>query len=314
MGKRLLAVLAAVFCLSAPFLHAEEDSDLNRPLPIDLKARDDVLYRHKLSAGWLMVRPQGESKVLRLRVPDALLPSAQSFDAAVSTRLADVDTPGLFYTYSITDHWGIEVFGGVPPDVELVGKGVINAPVTVIKLPPLPIVGSLPGLGGELQAGGLTQLLDAGDPAVNPLATAKAWVPTVITTYTFFGRNALIRPYVGLGLTYGFLTDPEVNPNAVAKLNEKGPLLALITNNPRADRVTAEAEADPFFSAVATLGLNINLTRQLGILASATYVPAETTLHLRIKDRDEKIVATADTDIKIDPFIFFVALSYRFNL
>lgn len=310
--RSLLAPALSFSCaLLSPAVFAAEPDTWDPKPPVV----EDELYKHKLSLGYLMIRPQSVGHGLDVSIPSAILPSAQNFTANnVETRVGNADTPGLFYTYAIDEHWGIEVFGGVPPEIELYGKGVVNAPVTVISLPPLPIIGQLPGLGGQLEAGGLTELLDAGYPGNNPLATGKTWSPTVITTYTLFDKNALIRPYIGLGLTYGFLTDIKVNPNITKSLNEKGALIALITGNPDATTVSIEGEADPFFSAVGTLGVDVNLTEQFGLKASATYVPSSTDVRLKIKDSKGKQIGEASSNIPIDPLIFFVAISYRFNL
>lgn len=276
---------------------------------------EDELYRHKISVGQLMIRPQSQGKGLTVSIPSAVLPSASYFHADnVTTTVGDSDTPGIFYSYAIDDHWGIEVFGGIPPDIDLYGNGVINAPVTVLQLPPLPIIGSLPGFGGQLQAGGLTQLLDAGDPANNPIATGKAWSPTVIATYTLFDRNARLRPYVGLGLSYGFLTDIKVNPHITEDLNSKGALIALITGNPNATSVSIKGEADPFFTAVGTLGVDVRLTEKLGLKFSASYVPSSTDVRLKIYDSVGTEIGEVSSNILIDPVIYFAAVSYRFNL
>lgn len=310
--SRLAPVLTISCALFSPGIFAADPEDPWNPKP---PVVEDELYKHKLSLGYLMLRPQSVGHGLDVSIPTAILPSAQKFTAEnIETWVGDSNTIGLFYSYAIDDHWGIEVYGGIPPEIELYGKGVANAPVTVINLPPLPIIGSLPGFGGQLQAGGLTELLNAGDPANNPLATGKAWSPTLITTYTFFDKNALIRPYLGLGLTYGFLTDIEVNPNITKSLNEKGALIALITGNPDASTVTVEGEAEPFWSGVGVVGVDVNLTEKFGIKASATYVPSSTDVRLLIKDSKGKQIGEATTNIPIDPLIFFVAVSYRFNL
>lgn len=313
MDKRLFAGLGLALCLSSGITHAEEENEYNRP--IHLEASDDVLYHHKLSLGYLFVRPQGVAHGVDVTIPNAALPSLQSFNAAdVDARVANFGTPGLFYSYAINDHWGVQLFGGIPPEIKLMGQGVINAPVTVLKLPPLPIVGNLPGFGGQLQAGGLTELLDAGAPANNPIATGKAWTPTAITTYTFFDRNALIRPFVGVGFTYGFLTNVKVNPNVTDALNQKAALLVLLTGDADAQKVTVKGEADPFFSAVGTLGVNVNFTKQLGLEASASYVPSATKVRIKIYDQKDVQIGETSTTIPINPYIFFVALTYRFNL
>lgn len=280
-----------------------------------LPLAEDMLYRHKLSLGYLMLRPQSVGHGLNVSLPTAIVPPARSFTAEnVETRVGDVETLGLFYSYAFDTHWGLELFGGIPPEVELHARGSINLPVTVLQLPPLPINPGLPNFGGQLQAGGATELLNIGDPANNPIATGKAWLPTAIATYTFFDNNALIRPYLGLGLSYGFLTDIKINPHITAALNERGALLALITGNPDASTVNLEGEADPFFSVVGTLGVDINLTEQFGLKASASYMPSSTEARVLIKDSKGQQIGEISSNIPIDPLIFFVAFSYRFNL
>lgn len=88
---------------------------------------------------------------------------------------------------------------------------------------------------------------------------------------------------------------------------------ALITGNPDATTVSIEGEADPFFSAVGTLDVDVNLTEKFGLKASATYVPSSTDVRLKIKDSKGKEIGQASSTIPIDPLIFFVAVSYRFN-
>ncbi|MGH8493703.1 MAG: OmpW/AlkL family protein [Moraxellaceae bacterium] len=311
--RSLLAPALTISCaLLSPHAFSADEPDPWDPKP---PVVEDELYKHKLSLGYLMLRPQGVGHGLDVSIPTAILPSAQNFTAEnIETRVGESNTIGLFYSYAIDQHWGIEVFGGIPPEVELYGSGVAYAPVTVLQLPPLPIIGNLPLFGGQLQAGGLTELLNAGDPANNPIATAKAWSPTIITTYTFFDKNALIRPYLGLGMTYGFLTDIKINPHVTESLNEKGALIALLTLNPDASTVSIEGEADPFFSAVGTVGVDVNLTEKFGLKASASYIPSSTDVRLKIKDSKGQQIGEATTNIPIDPFIFFVAVSYRFNL
>lgn len=272
-------------------------------------------YKHKLSLGLLSIQPQAESGPLRLSVPDSILPSAQAFQASDDTTVdvANSETPGLFYTYSINKNWGIEVFGGLPPEIELHGKGTVVAPANLVSLPNLPIIGQLPVLGGGLNVGGLTQVLDLGDMNGKPLATAKAWSPTVIATYTFFDEHAFIRPYLGFGMSYSFFTDLEMNPRVEEQLNEKALLIAAITANPNALEIRVKPDAEPVFSAVGTIGLNINLTKQFGITASASYLPTRTTIEINATDSKGHLVANAKSDVDIDPIIYFVALSYRFG-
>lgn len=307
----LLSSSLIFFCASMaqPALAATEPEPFTPGLPL----AEDTLYRHKLSVGYLMLRPQSVGHGLNVSLPTAIVPPARNFTADnVETRVGDVETLGIFYSYAFDEHWGLELFGGIPPEVELYAQGSINLPVTVLQLPPLPINPGLPNFGGQLQPGGATELLNIGDPANNPIATGKAWLPTVIATYTFFDNNALIRPYLGLGLSYGFLTDIKINPHVTAALNERGALLALITGN--ASTVSLEGEADPFLSVVGTLGVDINLTEQLGFKASASYMPSSTEARVLIRDSKGQQIGEISSDIPIDPLIFFLAFSYRFNL
>lgn len=102
-------------------------------MPLDRKppAAPDVPYKHKPSLGYLMPGPQSEGRALDGKIPAVILPPVQNFTAEnMETRVADSNALGLLYSFVIDDHRGIEVFGGIPPEIGLMGKGVAHTPIT----------------------------------------------------------------------------------------------------------------------------------------------------------------------------------------
>ena len=70
--------------------------------------------------------------------------------------------------------------------------------------------------------------VDLGDPANNPLATARQWSPAALLQYYFFDSSFALRPYLGLGFTYTWFTDVELNAAFDDTLNSSfGRTLAL---------------------------------------------------------------------------------------
>lgn len=80
----------------------------------------------------------------------------------------DLDVLAISYERRFSANWSVQFQGGVPPTLTAVGAG-------------------------------------AGQ-AVGTVATARIWFPTVVALYTFT-NFPIIRPYVGIGTTYTFLTD-----------------------------------------------------------------------------------------------------------
>lgn len=120
----------------------------------------------------------------------------------------DVDTLGLTLNYYINDNVSLQLIGGIPPKVDIKGKGEIFAPMTGLATSPSDLVGILFPDGIDLnQAIPITNLGNK-----SKAASVRAWTPAVEAQYQFgqTGVNKL-RPYIGVGLMYSRFTDIKLN-------------------------------------------------------------------------------------------------------
>lgn len=88
----------------------------------------------------------------------------------INIEVQHVNTPYFAYLRRLTEHWQLELAGGVPPTTHTVATG----PATV---------GSVP-LNGEV------------------VATARWFSPSVLLEYNFFPEHDPLRPFVGAGFNY----------------------------------------------------------------------------------------------------------------
>lgn len=92
------------------------------------------------------------------------VPSGVNFNAR------NLETLYLGYVRSVTDHWLVDVALGWPPLSKMEGKGLAT-------------VGSVP-YNGQV------------------VASSRWLAPAVLLDYQFFGPDARLRPYIGVGVSY----------------------------------------------------------------------------------------------------------------
>ncbi len=117
----------------------------------------------------------------------------------------DVTTLGIMSNYFFTDNISFEMKAGVPPKVDINGKGKIYAPFSAKATPEL--------LGLPLESIDMkNDILITDLEAYGPVASARAWTPAFEFQY-HFGKTGVnkFRPYVGLGLMYAYFNELELN-------------------------------------------------------------------------------------------------------
>jgi outer membrane protein len=247
------------------------------------------------SLGWFHVMPQDSSTPLTTHVaptpintPLRLPSSFTSSGTSLSTNNAD--TVGLVFSHYLTDHIAVTTVAGVPPVFKIYGHGTIK--------PPGP-------------AGALGQQ-DLGDPQANPIVkSVRQWSPALLFQYYFNAPTAKFRPFVGIGVSYNWFSDIQLNQNFVTSTqNNLGAVLAAGAGKPGQTQVSAKASSSwaPVFNA----GVAYNITAHWGLLASVTYIPLKTTSSVIIKAADGTELGVSKADLKADPIISFLALSYKF--
>ena len=117
-----------------------------------------------VAAGWVSVhgiRTTGDIHTdVRPSVAGHLLGVPDSFDSSdTSASVSKVNTLGITFTHYFTDHWSVDFAGGIPAKVDVYGQGVVSPGGTAAPL----------------------FSVDIGDPAVNPLGSARQWSPAIAT-------------------------------------------------------------------------------------------------------------------------------------
>ncbi|MBU3847870.1 MAG: OmpW family protein [Candidatus Acinetobacter avistercoris] len=227
----------------------------------------------------------------------------------------DVTTLGILTNYFFTDNVSLEIKAGIPPKVDIQGKGQIFAPLSGVASPEGigQIVGDLP-LKKDIF---ITDLSGHGQ-----VAEARAWTPAFEFQY-HFGKTGVnkFRPYVGLGLMYAYFNDLEMNPNLEKDLIAAGHKIANIKNGAAGaalDNKESTAnpkvslEASDAFAPVATVGFTYDFNDRWFAVGSVSYahLTGETTITVRDEQLGELI--NAKSDIEINPILGYAGIGYRF--
>jgi outer membrane protein len=75
---------------------------------------------------------------------------------------------------------------------------------------------------------------------------------------------------------------------------------------------TVQAKASSSWAPVFNLGATVAITDRIGLLASVTYIPLKTTSSLIVKAADGTELAVTKGELKADPIITYLALTYKF--
>ncbi|WP_042883638.1 OmpW/AlkL family protein [Cupriavidus necator] len=248
-----------------------------------------------VSAGWFHIRTHGQSDPLTTTLLDAPinyplgLPSTFTAPGS-SLSSSNANTLGLTFSHFVTDHIAVTAVGGVPPEFKLYGHGEL--------IPP--------GPAGALGRQSL------GDPALNPIITkARQWSPAAMVQYHFLDPGTRFRPFLGLGVSYNFFTNIEVNPAFANSVNNNlGAILAAGAGIPGPTSV--EADASSSWAPVFNIGGTYNFDEHWGVTAAVTYIPLKTTSTMTIKAANGTVLSTSKTKLEPNPLVFFLAASYKF--
>lgn len=159
--------------------------------------------------------------------------------------------PVFIFAYGITDNISAELDLGLPYKHKLYGAG------------------SLQGTG--------------------QLGSVEALPPSLFIQYRFFKPEAMVRPFVGLGLTYAYFQKEKGSGQLTALLNTGGPAS------------TFSIDAKAAGTLQAGVAVNINPRWFVDLTVTKTY--------LKIQNK----YSTGQTqDVKIDPLGVIVAVGYKF--
>ena len=229
----------------------------------------------------------------------------------------DVTTLGILSNYFFTDHVSLEMKAGIPPKVDLQGKGKIYAPFAAIATPQ---IGSLPleFLNIDLQNDIFITDLEAHGPA----ASARAWTPAFELQY-HFGKTGVnkFRPYVGLGIMYAYFNELEINPRTEQDLIAAGHMIANIKEGnagaslegkPSNANPTVDLEATDAFAPVATVGFTYDFNERWFAVGSVSYAHLKNETTITVSDDNLGELITSKADIEVNPILAYAGFGMRF--
>jgi outer membrane protein len=248
-----------------------------------------------VSLGWLHIMTQDSSSPITTNVAPTPINGPLSLPSSFTSpgtglSVDNADTLGFTFSHFFTDHLAVTMVGGIPPAYTVSAHGTITPP------------GPAGALGGQ----------DVGLPSVNPVVTSvREWSPALIFQYYFADANAKLRPFAGIGVSYNWYTDLQLNKNFVTQTQTGlGAILAAGAGKPGTVQVSADASSSwqPVFNA----GLTYQFTAHWGMVASLTYMPLKTTSTVTIKAADGTKLGQTQSDLKVNPFVTYLAVSYKF--
>lgn len=239
-----------------------------------------------VSAGWLHIMPQSSAQGVSGSTTDKtpILGAQQASSPNAGFEVQNADTAGLMLDYFVNDNVSLELVLGAPPKMDLSGKGEIS----------LPVVGSVANL-----------------EQFNKIATTDAYTPTFTARYHFGSINNRIRPYVGAGVMYAHFSNVKADPAINTELQTHNPLVGGLLK-PELGKI----KVDDAFAPVATVGVDVNLTKNWFGTASVSYAHLSTDAKLNVignsNTGDRDTVLLGSSKIEINPVVTYLGLGYRF--
>lgn len=239
-----------------------------------------------VSAGWLHIMPQSSAQDISGSTTDKtpILGEQPVSSPGAGFEVQNADTAGLMLDYFVNDNVSLELVLGAPPKMELAGKGDIR----------LPLVGTVANLD-----------------KFNKIATTDAYTPTFTARYHFGSINNRIRPYIGAGVMYAHFSNVKVDPDINTELQTNNQIVGNVLK-PELGKV----KVDDAFAPVATIGVDVNLTKNWFGTTSVSYSHLSTNAKLNVIGNsttgDRDTVLLGSSKIEINPVVTYLGLGYRF--
>jgi OmpW family len=136
----------------------------------------------------------------------------------------------------------------------------------------------------------------------NPIVkSVRQLSPALLFQCYFNAPTAKLRPFVGVGVSYNWFSDVQLDPNFIQSTqNNLGAVLAAGAGKPGQTQVSGKASWAPVFS----VGLAYSFTDHWGLVASVTYIPLKTTSSVIVKAADGMELGVSSAELKADPIHF----------
>ena len=215
------------------------------------------------------------------------------------------------------------MIGGIPPKVDIKGKGEIVANMTGVAFPDGEDV---LGIKELFLSSGLDLKQDI--PITNlgnkkKASSVRAWTPALEAQYQF-GKTGInkFRPFVGAGIMYAHFNDIKLDSAIESDLKAAGHMIQNILDDKAGAALEGKiSSADPkvrvkttdAIAPIVTLGATYDLNSNWYGIASVSYAKLNNRANIDVIDRNtgNKLIHSS-TKIDIDPLITYVGVGYRF--
>lgn len=231
----------------------------------------------------------------------------------------DVDTLGFTLSYFVNDSVSLELIGGIPPKVDIQGKGQIVASVHAESNSEALLPSFVNGLTLEKDI----LITDLG--AHKRVAEVTAWTPAFTAKY-HFGKSGVnkFRPFLGAGVVYGHFNKLKLNGDIEQDLVNAGHMIqnvldnksgmALENSGSSSANPVVKVETNDAFAPVFTAGFSYDLSERWFTTASLTYMPNfNNTATITVMDSNTgNQLIKASTKVDLNPLITYAGIGYRF--
>ena len=229
----------------------------NKDIATMKKTLTSALLLTALSVASTAVMAQDAGTVLVKFGYNQIMPQVQSGDLSAPSipgtkiDVKDAGAPILTLTYMWTSDISFEFYAGLPYKHDVVGDGTIK------------------GAG--------------------KIATIKQVSPTLFAQYRFLEKESMVRPYVGLGVTYGYFYGEEGTGTLTALTNPGGSPTLLVV--------------DDAWGVSAELGATVKIDRNWFVDLAVIKTQIKTKTHLSTGQ---------SIDANLDPLSANIMIGYRF--
>jgi outer membrane protein len=229
----------------------------NKDIATMKKSLTSALLLAALSVASTTALAQDAGTVLVKFGYNQIMPDVKSGDLSAPSMpgtkidVEEAGAPVLTLTYMWTSDISFELYAGLPYEHDVVGDGAIKG--------------------------------------VGKIATIKQVSPTLFAQYRFLEKESMVRPYVGLGITYGYFYGEEGSATLTALTNPGGSPTLL--------------EVDDAWGVSAELGATVKIDRNWFVDLAVIKTQIKTKNHLSTGQSIEA---------KLDPLSANIMIGYRF--
>lgn len=291
-SRPVMALTLAVFVtlLSTLYFSIAMAANASRATKaVERKAASNVI-----KVGWTHIRPQESNGAPRNQLQsNALFPllgvREEFRSEGVRLKTQNVNTLALTYERFLTKRVSLTLIAGFPR------KASIQASGEVAPTGPVAAVNNI----------------NLEDEQFGPTGRARLWAPALTVNYLFGSPGDRFRPFAGMGISYAWFTEEELNDDLARAVNQQfGLPLALFSG--ASGETSTDSYVEAAYAPVFLAGITAPFSPPWQLDLTVSYVPLSTTANVIIEDENGAELGRSRTRINFDPFIFQLTVGYRY--